>query len=68
MPPLQFVAIGERMLEVQAKGFGPSVLSYGGHTFNTAVYLRRCAPPSDIELSYATGLGTDHLSQTLRKE
>lgn len=68
MPPLQFVAIGERMLEVQAKGFGPSVLSYGGHTFNTAVYLRRFASPSDIELSYATGLGTDHLSQTLRKE
>jgi 2-dehydro-3-deoxygluconokinase len=56
------------MLEVQANGFGPSVLSYGGDTFNTAVYLRRCAAPANIEVSYATGLGTDHLSQTLRKE
>ncbi len=56
------------MLEVQANGFGPSVLSYGGDTFNTAVYLRRCAAPAKIEVSYATGLGTDHLSQTLRQE
>ena len=68
MQPLQFVAIDECMLEVQANGFGPSVLSYGGDTFNTAVYLRRCAASSQIEVSYATGLGTDHLSQTLRKE
>ena len=68
MQALQFVAIGECMLEVQANGFGPSVLSYGGDTFNTAVYLRRCAASSQIEVSYATGLGTDHLSQTLRKE
>lgn len=68
MNPLKFVAIGECMLEVQANGFGPSVLSYGGDTFNTAVYLRRCAAPSNIEVSYATGLGTDHLSQTLYKE
>ena len=68
MQALQFVAIGECMLEVQANGFGPSVLSYGGDTFNTAVYLSRCAASSQIEVSYATGLGTDHLSQTLRKE
>ena len=68
MQALQFVAIGECMLEVQANGFGPSVLSYGGDTFNTAVYLSRCASSSQIEVSYATGLGTDHLSQTLRKE
>ena len=68
MQPIQFVAMGECMLEVQANGFGSSVLSYGGDTFNTAVYLRRCAAASDIEVSYATGLGTDHLSQTLRKE
>ena len=31
------------MLEVQANGFGPAVFSYGGDTFNTAVYLRRCS-------------------------
>jgi 2-dehydro-3-deoxygluconokinase len=68
MKPLQFVAIGECMLEVQANGFGPAVLSYGGDTFNTAVYLRRCSLPADIEVSYATGLGTDQLSQSLHKE
>ncbi|MEN9995703.1 MAG: 2-dehydro-3-deoxygluconokinase [Pseudomonadota bacterium] len=54
------------MLEVQANGFGPSVLSYGGDTFNTAVYLRRCASSKDIEVSYATGLGVDPLSQQLK--
>ena len=54
------------MLEVQANGFGPSVLSYGGDTFNTAVYLRRCASSKAIEVSYATGLGVDPLSQQLK--
>jgi sugar/nucleoside kinase (ribokinase family) len=68
LKPLQFVAIGECMLEVQANGLGPSVLSYGGDTFNTAVYLRRCSSPDKIEVSYTSGLGTDHLSQILRNE
>ena len=54
------------MLEVQANGFGPSVLSYGGDTFNTSVYLRRCASSKAIEVSYATGLGVDPLSQQLK--
>ncbi|MBU3721475.1 MAG: sugar kinase [Limnohabitans sp.] len=65
--PLQFIAIGECMLEVQANGFGPCVLSYGGDTFNTSVYLRRCASSKAIEVSYATGLGVDPLSQQLKK-
>jgi 2-dehydro-3-deoxygluconokinase len=56
------------MLEVQANGFGPAVFAYGGDTFNTAVYLRRCTNSADIEVSYATGLGTDQLSQSLQKE
>ena len=54
------------MLEVQANGFGPNVLSYDGDTFNTAVYLRRCASSKAIEVSYATGLGVDPLSQQLK--
>ena len=65
--PIQFIAIGECMLEVQANGFGPCVLSYGGDTFNTSVYLRRCASVKDIEVSYATGLGVDPLSQQLKQ-
>jgi 2-dehydro-3-deoxygluconokinase len=68
MKPIRFAAIGECMLEVQANGFGPAVFSYGGDTFNTAVYLRRCSSPAEIDVSYATGLGTDQLSQSLYKE
>ena len=68
MKPIRFAAIGECMLEVQANGFGPAVFAYGGDTFNTAVYLRRCTNTEDIEVSYATGLGTDSLSQSLKKE
>ncbi len=68
MKPIRFAAIGECMLEVQANGFGPAVFSYGGDTFNTAVYLRRCSRPVEIDVSYATGLGTDQLSQSLYKE
>ena len=65
--PVQFIAIGECMLEVQANGFGPCVLSYGGDTFNTSVYLRRCSSPAAIEVSYATGLGVDPLSKQLKQ-
>ena len=56
------------MLEVQANGFGPAVLSYGGDTFNTAVYLRRCSATKEIQVGYATGLGDDPLSQKLIQE
>jgi 2-dehydro-3-deoxygluconokinase len=65
---IKVVAIGECMLEIQANGFGPAVLSYGGDTFNTAVYLRRCSTPSAIQVGYATGLGDDPLSQKLIHE
>lgn len=65
---IKVVSIGECMLEVQANGFGPAVLSYGGDTFNTAVYLRRCSSPDAIEVGYATGLGDDPLSQKLMDE
>ncbi len=53
------------MLEVQANGFGPAAFSYGGDTFNTATYLRRCSKPEDLQVGYATGLGQDPLSQKL---
>jgi 2-dehydro-3-deoxygluconokinase len=68
MSAIRFAAIGECMLEVQANGFGSAVFSYGGDSFNTAVYLRRCSNTSEIEVSYVTGLGTDQLSQSLQKE
>jgi 2-dehydro-3-deoxygluconokinase len=68
MTTLNVISLGECMLEVQANGFGPAALSYGGDTFNTAVYLRRCSHPQDIAVAYATGLGLDPLSEKLMDE
>jgi 2-dehydro-3-deoxygluconokinase len=68
MTTQKVVAFGECMLEVQANGFGPAALSYGGDTFNTAIYLRRCSQAQDINVAYATGLGVDPLSEKLMRE
>jgi len=68
MNTIKVVAFGECMLEVQANGFGPAALAYGGDTFNTAIYLRRCSQTHEIEVAYATGLGLDPLSEKLKKE
>jgi len=68
MKTIKVVAFGECMLEVQANGFGPAALAYGGDTFNTAIYLRRCSSPQEIEVAYATGLGLDPLSEKLKNE
>jgi 2-dehydro-3-deoxygluconokinase len=67
MTALNVISFGECMLEVQANGFGPAAFAYGGDTLNTAVYLRRCSRPQDIQVGYATGLGSDPLSLQLRK-
>ena len=52
------------MLELQGEAFGPMRQHYGGDTFNTAVYLRRCAPAT-WTVSYASALGEDRLSAGL---
>ena len=65
---IKLVAIGECMMEVQANSFGPAVLAYGGDTFNTAVYLRRCSQAQAIDVGYATGVGQDPLSEKLLNE
>lgn len=62
------VAFGECMLEIQANGFGPAAFAYGGDTFNTSIYLRRCSRPQDMQVSYATALGNDPLSEKLMDE
>lgn len=61
------IAFGECMLEVQANRFGPAAFAYGGDTLNTSVYLRRCSRQEDLRVSYATGVGTDPLSQQLQQ-
>jgi len=54
------------MLELNGTAFGTMQQSYGGDTFNTAVYLSRCASPA-ISVWYATALGDDALSGELLK-
>jgi 2-dehydro-3-deoxygluconokinase len=55
------VSIGECMVELARGDDGRFGLSYGGDTFNTAVYLARAG----IEVSYATALGDDPYSAGL---
>ena len=52
------------MLELSGAAFGTVQQSYGGDTFNTAVYLSRCGGP-DLRVSYATAVGDDALSEDL---
>jgi 2-dehydro-3-deoxygluconokinase len=55
------VSIGECMVELARGDDGRFALSYGGDTFNTAVYLARAG----IDVSYATALGDDPYSADL---
>ena len=52
------------MLELHGTAFGSMQQSYGGDTFNTAVYLSRCGGDS-LSVRYATALGDDPLSAEL---
>lgn len=60
----KIAVIGECMLEVSSLASDanqqtlPSVLSYGGDTLNTAVYLARLG----VEVDYVTALGDDGMS------
>lgn len=63
---LNIALLGECMLELNGTAFGTMQQSYGGDTFNTAVYLSRCASPV-ISVWYATALGDDALSGELLK-
>jgi 2-dehydro-3-deoxygluconokinase len=56
--PGGLICIGECMVELARCSDGRFVLSYGGDTFNTAVYLAR----SGCAVSYATALGDDPYS------
>lgn len=56
------MAIGEVMVEMSRGADGRYGLSFGGDTFNTAVYLSRAG----VETSYATALGDDGYSEVIR--
>ena len=67
VPPVKKVAlIGECMLELSGTAFGAMQQSYGGDTFNTAVYLQRCGGHT-LQTWYATALGDDALSDALQQ-
>lgn len=53
------------MIELQGEAFGTLRQTYGGDTFNTAVYLARCGAAAGLEVFYATALGDDDLSERL---
>jgi len=56
------VAVGEVMIELARGADGRFGLSYGGDTFNTAVYLARAGVP----VAYATALGDDPYANEVR--
>ena len=64
-PKKNVALLGECMLELSGAAFGAMQQSYGGDTFNTAVYLARCGGKG-LAVHYATALGDDSLSQQLR--
>jgi 2-dehydro-3-deoxygluconokinase len=55
------ISVGEVMVELSRGPEGRYGLSYGGDTFNTAVYLARAGIPT----TYATALGDDPYSDAL---
>lgn len=59
--------IGECMIELNGKPFGPMQQTYGGDTLNAAVYLCRGREanlhPEQIKVSYVSALGADPLSE-----
>jgi 2-dehydro-3-deoxygluconokinase len=59
----RIVLVGEAMLELARKG-GDWQLGYGGDTLNTAIHLAR----KGHDVAYFTAIGTDPLSQDLKRQ
>src|SRR5205085_3904669 len=55
------ICVGEVMVELARGAKNRYVLSFGGDTFNTAVYLARAGVPA----AYATAMGDDPYSDAL---
>lgn len=61
---LSVACIGECMVELSGTPFGQLTQGFGGDTYNTAVYLRRCLP-EQAAVHYITAIGEDPLSDAL---
>ncbi len=62
------VCLGEAMVELSLTGAlpGPGQLSFAGDVYNTAVYIKRCAP--ELRVAFATKVGRDRFSQAFLQE
>jgi 2-dehydro-3-deoxygluconokinase len=57
--------LGECMIELRGQMFGTMQQNFGGDTLNTAVYLARLTADTDIQVVYATELGSDAFSKEM---
>ncbi|MCB1775976.1 MAG: sugar kinase [Candidatus Competibacteraceae bacterium] len=60
--PRRIALFGECMIELRGQTFGAMQQGLGGDTLNTAIYLARLCRDQDIQVAYATALGTDPFS------
>ncbi len=65
MTVLRVALVGECMIELQEREGGLLRRGFGGDTLNTAVYLARLLRKHAAQVSYATALGDDALSQSM---
>lgn len=61
--PLNVLIFGECMLELMQSAENQFASSFGGDTYNTAVYLKRLSPKLDVQ--YLTAIGEDQFSTEL---
>lgn len=62
MPARRITFIGEGMVELRQEADGTCRVGHGGDTLNTAIHMARIG----CEVGYATALGDDAFSRTLR--
>jgi 2-dehydro-3-deoxygluconokinase len=59
---MKIAFFGECMIELSGS---PLQRGFGGDTLNSALYLARLSQHNGLQVSYATAMGTDALSQTI---
>ena len=64
--PVKIACIGEVMIELIAGQTDKATIGVAGDTYNTAVYLAKCADSDALTVSYITALGTDSFSDRIR--
>lgn len=65
---IKIACVGEVMIELIARQSGLASIGVAGDTYNTAVYLKKLANKSDIDISYITAIGTDKFSDRIFSE